>query len=304
MARRVKLIFNPIANLGRAWHIAASLRPIVYEFGGADWTGTVYPTHATELARQAGEEGYDLVVAMGGDGTVHEVVNGLMQVSSTHRPALGIVPVGSGNDFAHSLGISAQADTALRQVLSGSPKPIDIGQFRLGDGQIEYFSNTVGIGFDTIVTIHSRQVPFFQGFGVYFIAVLKTILQNYAPFRINIETETGSRQEEMLMLVLCNGGREGGGFHVAPTSKPDDGLLNFTSVQKISRLRMLMTLPRFMNGTQDELPYVHSGSFRSMKLVSESPLFIHADGEIIGGVRSNIHEMEIKILAGEINAIH
>src|SRR5512146_1688940 len=105
MAKKVKLIFNPIANLGRAWPVAAALRPIVYELGGADWSGTVYPTHAIELARQAGEQGYELVVAMGGDGTVHEVVNGLMQVPAENRPQLGIVPVGSGNDFAYSLGV-------------------------------------------------------------------------------------------------------------------------------------------------------------------------------------------------------
>ena len=103
---RVKLIFNPIANLGRSWPIASSLRPLLTELGGADWTGTVYPTHAAELARQAGEEGYQRVVVMGGDGTVHEVVNGLMQLPPEKRPALAIVPVGTGNDFAYSLGVS------------------------------------------------------------------------------------------------------------------------------------------------------------------------------------------------------
>ena len=87
--RKVKLILNPNADLGRAWHKAADLRPVIEEFGGADWSGTVYPTHAVELARQAAEDGYELIIAAGGDGTVHEVVNGIMQVAASKRPKLG-----------------------------------------------------------------------------------------------------------------------------------------------------------------------------------------------------------------------
>jgi diacylglycerol kinase family enzyme len=106
MPRKVKLILNPMADMGNAWTVANDLRPIVSEYEGqVDWSGTVYPTHATELARQAAQEGYDLVVALGGDGTAHEVVNGLMQVPPEQRPALGVVPTGSGNDFAHAIGI-------------------------------------------------------------------------------------------------------------------------------------------------------------------------------------------------------
>jgi hypothetical protein len=100
MARRVKIILNPMADMHNAWRVANDLRPIINDYGGADWSGTVYPTHATALAQQAGEQGYEMVIAMGGDGTVHEVVNGLMQLPEGKRPILGVVPVGSGNDFA------------------------------------------------------------------------------------------------------------------------------------------------------------------------------------------------------------
>src|SRR4030042_3305307 len=100
-----KVIVNPNADKGNAWRIAANLRPLVEEFGGADWSDTVYPTHAAELTSQAAGSGCSLVIAVGGDGTVHEVVNGLMQVPVEIRPRLGIVPLGSGHDFAHSIGI-------------------------------------------------------------------------------------------------------------------------------------------------------------------------------------------------------
>jgi diacylglycerol kinase (ATP) len=115
MPKKIKLILNPTANHGRSMQIAADLRPLMSEHT-ADWSGTEYPGHAIELARQAGEQGYDLVVAVGGDGTVHEVINGLMQVPAKTRPALGIVPLGSGNDFAHILGFDAVVTIRSRKI--------------------------------------------------------------------------------------------------------------------------------------------------------------------------------------------
>jgi len=99
MHRKIKIILNPMADMGNAWRVARDLRSITEQHGGVDWSGTVYPGHAIELAKQS--EGYDMVIAMGGDGTVHEVMNGLMQIPEDKRPILGVVPVGSGNDFGH-----------------------------------------------------------------------------------------------------------------------------------------------------------------------------------------------------------
>ena len=92
----VKLIFNPNADMGNAWKLASALRPIVEEFGGADWAGTVYPTHGIELATQAANEGYELIIAAGGDGTIQEVINGLMEVPKEQRPRLYAVEDGRG----------------------------------------------------------------------------------------------------------------------------------------------------------------------------------------------------------------
>ena len=118
MPPNIKLILNPICNHGRSLQNAADLRPILAN-QDAEWSGTEYPGHAIELARQAGETGAELVVALGGDGTVHEVVNGLMQVPPEKRPALGIIPLGSGNDFAHILQIPSDPSLAMRSALSG-----------------------------------------------------------------------------------------------------------------------------------------------------------------------------------------
>lgn len=303
MSRKVKLIFNPIANLGRAWSIASALRPIVYELGGADWTGTVFPTHASELAIQAAKDGYELVVAMGGDGTVHEVVNGLMQVPPERRPRLGVVPIGSGNDFAHAAGISSQPEIALRQALTGQPHPIDIGLVRDSSGRTEYWANTVGIGFDTIVTIRSRKVPIVQGFAVYFAAVLQTILFNYQPYYLQVRCDGAAWEDELLMMVLCNGTREGGGFRVVPTARINDGILNFVSVRRISRPQMLHTLTHFLHGTQSSLPHVRMGEFRHIELTSDRPMHIHTDGEIFAGLSSSTQYLSVEILPNMLEIV-
>src|SRR6266498_5793873 len=125
MHRKVKIILNPMADMGNAWRIARDLRSITEQHGGVDWTGTVYPGHAIDLAQQAGEQGYEVVIAMGGDGTVHEVINGLMKVPEEKRPILGVVPVGSGNDFAHGINASTISTQALTCALDGEASTVD-----------------------------------------------------------------------------------------------------------------------------------------------------------------------------------
>jgi diacylglycerol kinase (ATP) len=294
-AHKVKLIVNPNADLGRAWRIASDLRPIVEKYGGADWSGTVYPTHATELARQAAQDGYQLVVAVGGDGTVHEVVNGLMQVPQEQRPRLGIVPLGSGNDFSSAVGINPDPFQALNQALHGQPRRIDVFKICDGNGRSEYCDNTLGIGFDATVTIRSRHVPLVRGFLVYLVAVLQTILLNHEPARLQVRTDRESWDRLMLMLVLCNGGREGGGFAISPQAKPDDGLLQYTGVYRVSRLMMLRLLPEFIRGTHERFKPVFTGQFKTLELESDRPLYIHTDGEIFAGFGVDVRRLSVEL---------
>jgi len=280
MTVKVKLILNPMANLGRARAAATELEQIVSGIGGADWITSKHPKHAFELARQAAAEGYGTVVAMGGDGTMHEVLNGLMSVPAAQRPKLGMVPLGSGNDFAFACGISAKPEEAIRQALTGAPRAVDIGYLLAENSTKEFWANAIGIGFDTIVTLHSRKVPIVQGFAVYLIAVLQTILFDYKPFHLSMKVDDVPSNHDYLMLVLMNGKREGGGFHVTPDSRPDDGHLDYLAINRISRLKMLRILPEVMNGTHGRMLDCNLGTFKTFELVSRQPLFIHLDGEI------------------------
>src|SRR5438270_2446062 len=145
-----ELIFNPMADRGRSGQKASDLRAMVEELGGADWRGTEYPAHATAIAAMAADEGYQTVVALGGDGTVHEVINGLMRIPAERRPRLGMVPMGSGNDFAggSQLADTANLQAAIRRVFGAAERRVDVALIRDGSGRSEYFDNTAGIGFD------------------------------------------------------------------------------------------------------------------------------------------------------------
>ncbi len=296
----VKLILNPNADMGNAWKLASDLRPVVEEFGGADWSGTVYPTHAIELATQAANDGYELVIAAGGDGTIQEVINGLMAVPKEKRPKLGIVPLGSGNDFAFAAGISPNSTDAIRQVFKGTPRPIDIGLIETDSGRRQYWDNTLGIGFDATVTIRTHTMPVIRGFLMYFAAVLQTIAFNHEAPRMQFETDEESWDEENMMMVICNGPREGGGFLVAPDAKIDDGIFHYAAITKVSRPMMLRLVPEVMNGTHGKFEQIRMGTLRQMEIKSEAPLRIHIDGETFAGFGTDVRNLKVEIVPGAI----
>ncbi len=304
MSRKVKIILNPMADMGHAWQVARDLRAITVEHGNVDWSGTVYPGHAIELAKQAGEHGYDMVVAMGGDGTVHEVVNGLMQIPENNRPLLGVVPVGSGNDFAHAIGVPKQSDHALAHALKGEASTVDIGLMTDEHGRKEYFDNTLGIGFDAVVTIRSHKLPVLRGFLMYLTAVIQTIVLDHNPAHVQIETDSEEIEDHVLMTTLCNGGREGGGFMLSPDSKMTDGVMEYVIVRKVSRPMMFRLVPEFMNGTHRRFTkQIRMGACKKFSMTSDRPLYIHADGEIFTSFGSNLHKVIFEILPDALKVV-
>jgi len=303
MTKRIKMIINPNADMGNAWKYAADLRHIVEGHGETSWAGTVYPTHASILAQQAAEEGFDLVVAVGGDGTAHEIVNGLMKVPKSKRPVLGIVPFGSGNDYAHNLGIPDDAKKALHAILSGDIKEVDIGSIEDEKGRLEYWDNTINIGFGGNVTIYSHKMPLLRGFMMYFVAVLQTIFMRYVVLDVKIKIDDKEWDGQTMMICLNNGPREGGGFITGPKAIMDDGIFDYQILDKVSRLKMFRMIPEFMRGTQERFPIVNPGKFKKMEIESQQPLVLHADGEVYSGFAHDTHKLTVKILPKELKVM-
>lgn len=303
MPQKTKIILNPMADMGNAWRVARDLRSITEQRGNVTWSGTVYPGHAIELAREASEEGYERVIAMGGDGTVHEVVNGIMQAPEGKRPILGVVPVGSGNDFAHGIGIVKQSDQALRHALSGEASVIDLALMTDGNGRKVYFDNTLGVGFGAMVTIRSHRLPLLRGFLMYLVSVIQAIVVDHNPITMKIQTDSESWEQKVIYLVLCNGPREGGGFLIAPEAKVDDGILHYAMITDVSRAMMFRIVPEVMKGTHGRFKEVKMGTCKKFSLTADRPLYIHTDGEIFSGLGTDVRKVSFEILPNALKVV-
>jgi len=167
----------------------------------------------------------------------------------------------------------------------------------------EYWDNTLGVGFDATVTIYSYQITRLQGFVMYLSAVIQTILRNHDAPRMRIETDQETIDEPMLMVTVCNGPREGGGFQVAPGAQLDDGIFNYAMIAKVSRAMMFRLIPEVMNGTHGRFRQVRLGQCRRLQLTSERPVTIHTDGEVFAGFTSQVTQLNVEILPGAVQVI-
>ena len=310
----VLCIANPAANRGGSRALQHHLRETA-QAAGATWAETRYPRHATELAAQAGMNGTKIVVAIGGDGTVHEVVNGLMQIPQPIRPILSVLPAGTGNDFALGARLTVDPMRGLKHVLgmkdegtrqSPIPNPqsltsIDIGWVQDQSGKSEYWDNTLGIGFDAAANLQARRITNLRGFPMYLLAVLRTIAQNFNAANAEMLVDGVPLTQAVMMLTLGNGPREGGGFITTPSSKMDDGLLDFALVQQLSRFQMLQLLPKVMNGTHIHSKHVRMGQAKSLQLKLDRALPIHIDGEVFSVDTSR--ELTISLLPSALQVL-
>ncbi|MEJ2150487.1 MAG: diacylglycerol kinase family lipid kinase [Chloroflexota bacterium] len=314
---RMQIILNPAADHGHARQVGSDLRALIE--GGAevaaaqnghryelDWVLTEAPGHATSLAYEASQQGYDAVVAVGGDGTIHEMVNGLMQAEDGQRPRLGVIPAGSGNDFAANLGFTANPKEALSSVFGSQTRLIDVGRIKDETGRQEYWQNTIGIGFSGAVNIATRHLQRWRGFMMYLMAVLETIAYHPDSLQTKLHIDDNHPWETAIsMLSLCNGPREGGGFPVAPDAVMDDGLLTYTTMGKMNRLQMLRFIPVVMTGKHLEKHPDHftGGTFKRLMIESDLPLAIHTDGEVYGSWEMGIRRIEASVVPGALEVL-
>ena len=300
------LIVNPLAGKGSALKAIPEIESLLNGLGlDYDIILTEYPGHAIQLAKDAGSNGYQTVVAVGGDGTANEVINGLMQdVEAGNLSAnLAVLPVGRGNDFAFGMGVPQDLEEACKALAEAKTRKIDIGLVKGGDyPDGRYFGNGVGIGFDTIVGFEAAKLPnFISGIPAYLIAAVKTIFLYFRAPLLAGGMDNEVIEQTCLLVSLMNGRRMGGSFMFAPESEQDDGLLNLCIVEGISRGEVLKVFPKVMSGTQGEHPAVKMPLSQKVKITALSgSLPVHADGETICEAGS---ALEVTILKQQLQMI-
>ncbi len=292
----ISVIVNPLAGRGYAGRISPLIRQHLTELG-ADFeiVHTRMAGEAVDLASRAVSDGCSTVVAVGGDGTAHEVINGMMGDGDATPPAaLGCIPGGSGNDFSVPSGAPIDVRQACEQIVQGKTRLIDIGHMVV-DGHIQrYFGNAVGIGFDGWVTVEARKFRYVRGMALYIPVVLKTILATMQPVRAAITVDGQTVEQTIVMIVACNGPREGGSFKISPEAQFDDGLMDLCVVEWMPRLALLGTVPRFMDGSHVRDARVRIWRGREMTIASEDPMMMHVDGELLPNPL--VHRVEIRIV--------
>jgi YegS/Rv2252/BmrU family lipid kinase len=290
----MKVILNPAAGRGRGAKIEGELQRYLLENGlEFDLERTSAPGHAAELASRAASEGFETVVAVGGDGTSNEVVNGILSADGAGAaPALGLVPVGSGCDFAYAMGVPSDLGDACNRLANGTLRQVDTGRVSLDGGAPRYFDNTVGVGFDAIVTYEALKVKRLRGMALYLPVVLKTVFLYGKSPMVTLEHDAESVTLPAMMVCTGNGSREGGGFFVTPNAEPDDGMFDVCIVRELGRLSTLSMIPRFMNGSHVDRGPVTMLRTRKLKISSPDNLIAHVDGEMLC---TDGHELEIEL---------
>ncbi|MCL2826451.1 MAG: diacylglycerol kinase family lipid kinase [Eggerthellaceae bacterium] len=220
------IIANPTAQNGNGEKAAQIAETRLREHLGQEEltvTLTNAPCHAKALA--AASIGFDTVVALGGDGVIHETVNGLMRIPAQQRPAFGVLPVGSGNDYASTLGRSLDIEESVKQLLEAAPKPFDLGWC-----SGEYFVETLSFGLDAAIaidTVRRRIETGKTGNALYFESGIDMLLHNRKNYDYTLQCGEGAQASGQMMLFAVQVGQTyGGGFKICPDAVTDDGLFD------------------------------------------------------------------------------
>lgn len=285
---KYNFIVNPHSRSGKGGMIWEILEPELKK-RQTDYEGflTEHPGHAITLAQQITGDGQEhVIVILGGDGTVNEVVNGIEDVE---KITLGYIPTGSSNDLARGLGLPKEPLDALDVVLnSGQTQKMDIGLLTRG-GKERRFAVSAGIGFDAAVchqaAISSLKVLLNRlklGKLTYVaIALGRLFCDNPVRAQITLDDKEAKTFERVYFAAAMNNSYEGGGFHFCPNARNDDGLLDVIVISKLPKLAVLLLLPTAYKGWHTHFPGIFVFQCRKATIETEEALAVHTDGEPI-----------------------
>ena len=288
--RRLYAVVNPKAALGRASRFWPQLQKELQErIGSFPWDWTASPMHATSLVRSALQQGYDLIVSIGGDGTHNEVVNGFFTDGEIFKPraSLAVVPCGTGSDLCRSLGISSGIVPAVETILFGWEREVDVGHLRFSAASSpaceRLFLNVASLGLSARVNNNLGSQPhFLGGSGRFLLAAVRTLLVHRQD-RLSLEIDGKLFPDQLNSLVAAaNGMFFGGGMRIAPHAQLDDSLLDVVMIGKISLLDLIIWGPRIYRGRYLNHPRVQYLKASTLLAKSQDSVPVEVDGETVG----------------------
>jgi diacylglycerol kinase (ATP) len=297
-ADTIHLFLNPTAGRGRA----GRRQPRILEL--LKRTGIDVEYHASQSlgsleaqVLQHVNKGVKRVVVAGGDGSVHEAVNGIM--NSDNHASLGVIPTGTGNDFAKACDIPLNWEHASklladRIAADETPRKVDVGRFN-----DRYFANSAGVGFDAKVTRVARSIRLPVGDLVYLLAIFRTLFDGIATPQLQIVSGDYTWEGPLTLAAICNGPWVGGMFHIAPMAKNSDGKMELLVVKPVTRRRILSLLPKLMDGEHMQETEVIHRPITALRIRADLPIPSHLDGE----VQPLQTDFELAVLPGALDLL-
>lgn len=281
-----KVIVNPAAGAGKTAREWPRIKELFNVYGlRFEHDITEAPGHAIELAKSAARDGYEMLVSVGGDGTIHEVVNGLYEAGVTRDAMLGIVSTGTGGDYVRTIGLPRRYEKACERFLKPVKITVDLGMVEYrnnGHMKKRIFVNFAGMGFDAEIVRRTRsQFKSLGGMLSYLMGTFAT-LASYRNHDITIKIDGTETSRRVCTVIMNNGKYGGGGMLTAPHAELSDGLLDVLTVGDISRPDLLYSLQRIYRGTHLTHPRVTLEKAREIEVTSERPMYLQADGELLG----------------------
>ncbi len=282
------VILNPMAGRGAAGQRRGELEAALSASG---LEHTLLTTHArggaTELAFQAVERGFQAVIAVGGDGTINEVANGLFgsAQAGAGEALLGVVPLGTGSDFVKMFDGFGSGDLAaiMRRIAAGNTRAIDIGQITVETGGRELrriFVNGLGAGIDAQVAVEVGKVTWTTGLAAYIIASLRALV-SYKPSQMTVRYDGKELRKKLYFATVANGRWQGGGFLLTPAASIDDGMLDLCIVPSLRPDQVIRYYPKLLDGSHTELKIVTMAQARQIEISSPRPFPVATDGEVV-----------------------
>jgi len=280
------VIVNPAAGAGRTagkWpQISLWLKNIGLSF---EHQLTESPGHATELAKSAIEKGYELVVSVGGDGTINEIVNGLYESGSIKEVMLGIISTGTGSDYIRSIGLPCHFKEACRRLINPRKRVVDLGLAEYtsnGQKAKRLFVNFAGLGFDAEVVKATTRRFKALGSKLSYLAGLLTTFLLYHGRQVSLTVDEKTEDRKICTILASNGKYGGGSMLVAPHADPTDGFLDVLIIDEMSKTDLFWSLPRIYRGTHLTHPKVTLKKARDVYIQSIQRTSLQADGELLG----------------------
>lgn len=283
--RNVYLLGNPASGRGRGARALARVTGLLEARGVRPTVlRTTGPTEAVALARQAAAEGADLLLVIGGDGTIRDVAEGILTAATAPtNTILGIVPAGTGNDLARTLGLSTDLARAVATALDGANRELDV--WRWNDRP---FVNIAGVGLDAAVAgAVNQKFRTLRGPLAYIAGALYT-LPRFQPFSLTLRLTDGEWTGTVWLAAFASGRCYGGGMQIAPAANPGDGLLDVVVVEETSRWELLRQLPGLFSGRHIRHPKVRIVRAASVE-VHAPPQDVTLDGELLGVTPARVH---------------